>query len=101
MTERILISEKIREVRDEMSKTGLWKNDSPAWVKVFEKRGITNLEDFSEWLQFVYLPNRIQDSDSRFSVIEKIYIVPQAVKFFGNDIRKGKLLQLLIELDAL
>jgi hypothetical protein len=29
------------------------------------------------------------------------YIVPQAMKFFGDDMQKGKLLQLLIELDSL
>lgn len=101
MTETLLIAEKINEVRNEMRKTGLWKNETPAWVKEFEKRTITNREDFSEWLQFVYLPNRIQEAESRQPVIEKIYIVPQAVKFYGSDINKGKLLQLLIELDSL
>ena len=70
-------------------------------VKEYEKRTITTGEDFSEWLQFVYLPNRIQEAESRHQIIEKIYIVPQAMKFFGSDIKKGKLLQLLIELDSL
>jgi len=101
MTASSLIAEKINDVRNEMRSTGLWKNETPAWVKEFEKRTISNLEDFSGWLQFVYLPNRIQDAESRQPVIEKIYIVPQAVKYFGSDLKKGKLLQLLIELDSL
>lgn len=101
MTETLLIAEKINEVRKEMKRTGIWKNETPAWVKEFDKKNITTGEDFSEWLQFIYLPNRMQEADSRLQEIEKIYIVPQAVKFFGNDIKKGKLLQLLIELDAL
>lgn len=101
MTGTLLIAGKINEVRAEMKRTGLWKMEIPAWVKEFEKRTITNREDFSEWLQFVYLPNRIQEAESRQPVMEKIYIVPQAVKFFGSDIKKGKLLQLLIELDSL
>jgi len=101
MTGTFLIAGKINEVRAEMKRTGLWKMEIPAWVKEFEKRTITNREDFSEWLQFVYLPNRIQEAESRQPVMEKIYIVPQAVKFFGSDIKKGKLLQLLIELDSL
>lgn len=84
-----------------MRSAGLWKTKTPAWVKEFDKRTITNREDFSEWLQFVYLPNRVQETESRQPVPEKIYIVPQAVKFFSNDIKKGKLLQLLIELDSL
>jgi uncharacterized protein YqcC (DUF446 family) len=101
MTETSLITEKIKEVRYEMSRTGLWKNETPAWVKEFDKRTITTGEDFSEWLQFIYLPNRMQEAESSQSVYEKNYIVPQVMNFFGSDINKGKLLQLLIELDAL
>ena len=101
MTGTLLIAGKINEVRAEMKRTGLWKMEIPAWVKEFEKRTIINREDFSEWLQFVYLPNRVQEAESNQQVIEKIYIVPQAAKFFGSDIKKGKLLQLLIELDSL
>ncbi len=101
MTAYHLIAEKINDVRSEMRSTGLWKTETPAWVKEFEKRTISNLEDFSGWLQFVYLPNRIQEAESRQPVIERIYIVPQAVKFLGSDLKKGKLLQLLVELDSL
>lgn len=32
---------------------------------------------------------------------EKNMIVPHAVKFFGDDVRKGKLLQILIEIASL
>jgi uncharacterized protein YqcC (DUF446 family) len=101
MTETFLITEKINEVIEEMKKTGVWENETPPWVKEFEKRSINTGSDFSEWLQFVYLPNRMQEAASNHWVIEKKYIVPQAVKFFGNDIKKGRLLQLLIELDSL
>jgi len=31
---------------------------------------------------------------------KRSHIVPQAIKFFSEDVKKGKLLQLLIELDA-
>ena len=101
MTETFLIAEKINEVREEMKRTGIWKMQPPAWVKEFDKKNIATGEDFSEWLQFVYLPNRVQETGSRQQVIDKIYIVLQAAKFFGCDIKKGKLLQLLIELDSL
>ena len=85
----------------EMRSTGVWKNETPAWVKEFEKRTITTGEDFSEWLQFVYLPNRMQEAESNQLVSERNYIVPQAIKFFSSDLKKGKLLQLLIELDSI
>ena len=101
MIEPFLITEKINEVRNEMKRNGLWKNESPAWVKVFDKRTSISGEYFCYWLQFVYLPNRMQDAENRQMIIEKSYIVPQVMKFFGSDIKKGKLLQLLIELDAL
>jgi hypothetical protein len=83
MAETFLIAEKINEVKAEMKRTGIWENETPAWVNEFEKININNGADFNVW------------------IIDKTYIVPQAVKFFGSDIKKGKLLQLLIELDAL
>lgn len=101
MSNILQITEKINEVKEEMKRTHIWKKETPAWVKEFEKRAIANSEDFSEWLQFVYLPNRMQEAENRQPVIDNIYIVPQVKKFFGNDIQKGKLLQLLIELDSL
>ncbi len=101
MTDKGSITEKITEVREEMKRTSLWKNETPAWVKEFEKRTINTGEEFIEWLQFVYLPNRMQEAESKQPVFEKKYIVPQVMIFFGSDIKKGRLLQLLIELDAL
>jgi hypothetical protein len=34
-------------------------------------------------------------------VAEKQLLVPHAVKYFGDEVIKGKLLQILIEIDAL
>jgi uncharacterized protein YqcC (DUF446 family) len=101
MTESGSIAKKIIEVRAEMRRADIWKNETPGWVKEFEKRTINTGEDFIEWLQFVYLPNRMQEVETKQPVYEKNYIVPQVIAFFGSDIKKGRLLQLLIELDAL
>ncbi|MEO6254471.1 MAG: YqcC family protein [Ferruginibacter sp.] len=101
MTDSVFITEKINQVKEEMKLSSLWKNETPAWVKEFEKRNINTGEDFIEWLQFVYLPNRVQEAETRQPGYEKNYIVPQVMNFFGSDIKKGRLLQLLIELDAL
>ncbi|MEO7308512.1 MAG: YqcC family protein [Ferruginibacter sp.] len=101
MTDSVSITEKINQVKEEMKLSSLWKNEPPAWVKEFEKRNINSGEDFIEWLQFVYLPNRVQEAESNRLIYERNYIVPQAVRFFSSDIKKGKLLQLLIELDSL
>ncbi|MEO6541494.1 MAG: YqcC family protein [Ferruginibacter sp.] len=101
MTDSGFITEKINQVKEEMKLSSLWKNETPEWVKEFEKRTINTGEDFIEWLQFVYLPNRMQEAENKQVVYEKNYIVTQVMNFFGNDIKKGRLLQLLIELDAL
>jgi len=96
-----LLAQKIYEVRKEMESSGLWKKLPPEWVSHYEKRNIATEHEFSEWLQFVYLPNLLQCEELKNVVIPKNLIVPQAVKFFAKDVKKGKLLQLLIELDSL
>lgn len=95
-----LVHEKIHEIIVELKRQHLWQKLLPEWVTDFGSREIMNEEDFAEWLQFVYLPNLMQ-YDNRNVIAAEKYIVPQAMKFFGADLRKGKLLQLLIELDAL
>ena len=87
---------KIDEIIAELKKNGLWKKSEPLWVNDYEANTKIVHNDFAEWLQFVYLPNCLQNKGSSISSI-----VPQAIKYFGDDVRKGKLLQLLIELDAL
>ncbi|MBL7729843.1 MAG: YqcC family protein [Chitinophagaceae bacterium] len=93
----ITAEQKTAEIVNELKKTGLWKKQMPAWVTDYEEKRIANVSDFSEWLQFIYLPNCKGVS----AMNKKKFIVPQAVKFFGEDVKKGRLLQLLIELDAL
>ncbi len=93
--------EKIKEIISEMKQLGLWKNMAPDWVTDYEKKSITSEQDFSEWLQFVFLPNCLQEVKNNSAHLSKNYIVPQAKRFFSDDVKKGKLLQLLVELDGL
>jgi uncharacterized protein YqcC (DUF446 family) len=94
------ITDKVAELKTEMKLVGLWKKQVPYWVNEFTQSNIKTEQDFAEWLQFVYLPNMMQ-VENRSSMGAEKYIVPQAVQFFGEDVQKGKLLQLLIELDSL
>jgi uncharacterized protein YqcC (DUF446 family) len=88
---------KISELKSELKRTGLWKNEMPEWVMEYEGKPWGTTQDFVEWLQFIYLPNCMHaDAENR-----KNLIVPQAIRFFEKDVHKGKLLQLLVELDAL
>ena len=94
--EKSNIVNKAEEIIAELKKNGLWKKAEPLWVKDYEANIKLAHNDFAEWLQFVYLPNRLRNKAGTTSSI-----VPQAMKYFGDDVRKGKLLELLIELDAL
>jgi uncharacterized protein YqcC (DUF446 family) len=95
MTATVAAEQKIKEITAELKQAGLWKKHTPNWVTDYEEKMIATEKDFLEWLQFVYLPNYI-----KANATEKKFIVPQAIKFFGEDVKKGKLLQLLIELDS-
>src|SRR5689334_5739362 len=90
-----MAEQKIKEIANELKKTGLWKKQIPAWVTDHKGKEIRDEQDFLEWLQFIYLPNCNTSMDN------KTYIVPQAMKFFNVDVNKGRLLQLLIELDSI
>ena len=93
--------EKVRELIAELKSMGLWKKEPPPWVLDYQQRDIATQQEFLEWLQFVYLPNLIPQSGNHNILQVRKYVAPQAIRFFNEDIRKGKLLQLLIELDAL
>jgi uncharacterized protein YqcC (DUF446 family) len=90
---------KVNEIFDELKKNGIWKKKPPPWVTDFNQMQIATEQDFVDWLQFVYLPN-VQVAGGKV-LQESVYVVPRALKYFGDDIRKGRLLQLLVELDAL
>jgi uncharacterized protein YqcC (DUF446 family) len=94
------ITDKVTELKIEMKRVGLWRKKVPYWVNEFTQSNIKTEQDFAEWLQFVYLPNMLQ-LENRSSMGAEKYIVQQAVEFFGTDVQKGTLLQLLIELDGL
>jgi uncharacterized protein YqcC (DUF446 family) len=94
----ILLADKLSEIKVEMKKLGLWKKQAPLWVNEFAGKSISTEEDFAGWLQFVYLPNIMH---KEVDANQKKLIVPQAMVFLDEDIKKGRLLQLLIELDSL
>jgi hypothetical protein len=92
-----MAQQKIAEIKNELKASGLWKKEMPVWVMNFTGTGIRSENEFIDWLQFIYLPNCTAVS----SFSKRSYIVPQALRFFSTDVKKGKLLQLLIELDSL
>ena len=94
------IISKVEELEQELRNTGLWKKDVPSWVDHFDNTVDPKDVDFAQWLQFVFIPNYLNYEKFKSSV-SKISIVPQALKYFGQDVQKGKLLQIMIEIDAI
>lgn len=95
------IAEKVTELCEELKRTGFWQARQPDWVLHYRFPETVMETGFCEWLQFIYLPNLWQQAQHQRAFGPKENIAPQAVKFFGNELRQGKLLQLLIELDSL
>jgi uncharacterized protein YqcC (DUF446 family) len=95
------IMEIVKEVKAEMKRCGFWKINMPAWVTDYEKKEISSQQDFADWLQFVYLPNISVQTESIHPTATRRYVALQAKKFLSEDVKKGRLLQLLIELDSL
>lgn len=95
------LTDKINELELEMKRKGLWQKETPDWVNYFEEKIFIDGKDFAEWLQYVFIPNHLNLSAQLSAVKEKRFIVPAAIKFFGDDVHKGMLLQILIEIDSL
>jgi uncharacterized protein YqcC (DUF446 family) len=94
------LADKTTELEEELKDTGLWQKEVPAWVHAYDDGSSIGKTDFAQWLQFVFIPNHLQ-KNKVIPAMAKQLLVPQAVRYFGNDLQKGKLLQLLIEIDSL
>lgn len=94
------LTEKIAEVCAELQRLAHWKREAPDWVYQYKQASELALA-FDEWLQFVYLPNLLQTVQSHKTVEREQNLAPQAVAFFGDEVKRGKMLQLLVELDSL
>ena len=94
------ITTKTMELEEELKATGIWQTNMPAWVHWYDDNNSIGKTDFAQWLQFVFIPNHLH-KNKMIPAAEKNLLVPHAIKYFGNDVKKGKLLQILIEIDAL
>lgn len=91
---------KTAELEYELKLTGLWQKNAPAWVHWYDDSSSMVKTDFAQWLQFVFIPNHLHKNKMMNATAKKL-MVPYAIKYFGDDVNKGKLLQILIEIDAL
>lgn len=94
------ITAKTVELEEELKAMGLWQHNIPAWVHWYDDGNIVCKTDFAQWLQFVFIPNHLYKNKILLAA-EKNLIVPHAIKHFGDDVKKGNLLRILIEIDSL
>ncbi|MEO8116113.1 MAG: YqcC family protein [Bacteroidota bacterium] len=99
MLEKGTIEDLIPALKIEMERAGLWQKSTPAWVNDFDELHLFQT-DFAQWLQFVFVPNQLQKNRQNTRMPHAL-LVPRALKYFGTDLHKGKLLQILIEIDGM
>jgi uncharacterized protein YqcC (DUF446 family) len=101
MTEQVhTVAGKTVELEEELKALGLWQTNMPDWVNWYDESGGIARSDFAQWLQYVFIPNHLH-KNKMMPVAEKKLLVPNAIKYFGDDVKKGKLLRILIEIDSL
>lgn len=93
----ISLREKLQEIRKELQRLELWQEHMPFWVNQFEAFRDADNANFQEWLQHVYLPNKFFQKGAS----PESFIAPQAIASLENVPDSARLIQLLIELDAL
>lgn len=88
----------ILKLKAEMKQRGLWQQTVPDWVNCFEEHHPFQ-SNFAQWLQFIFIPNRL-NGDMPAETGMNLLLVPQAMKFLGDELQKGKLLEILIEIEG-
>lgn len=88
------IQHQIRLVEEAMKETGKWSDTVPDWVREYRSGPIP---DVWQWLQFIYLPLRIQNT-----LRPSQYLAPLVTAHAGDDLPpESILLQRIVELDSL
>jgi uncharacterized protein YqcC (DUF446 family) len=80
-------------IREAMKTAGVWSEKIPNWVKNYQHNQIPNIW---EWLQYIYLPMRLNGTIS-----EPSYIAPMISPFLNAEPKYREILQLFIELDSI
>ena len=99
MQQEAAIHQKVHELSEALKAEGLWKRHEPEWVNNYHSDAGMEA-DFFEWLQFVYLPNRLLSPATRLQSGDG-YLMLQAKKFAADKLTSQNIIRLLVELDSL
>ena len=96
-----VVRQKVEQLAAVLKEEGLWKKSEPEWVNDYNFSTEMPEVDFFEWLQFVYLPNRLLNHHHAMWTGNENLITLQVRKFASEKITNKHLVRLLVELDAL
>ncbi len=71
----------------------VWSAEVPSWIKNYQH---DHIPDIWQWLQYIYLPMRLNGTLS-----EPHYIAPILSPYLNAETKYREILQLVIELDAI
>lgn len=94
-----LIRQKVEDLIAELKLRGLWKSEAPPWAQNYAQRCELSEVDFFEWLQFVYIPNKLYP-DVR-EALPRVLVMPQARPFVTQSKEYASIIRLMVELDGL
>ncbi len=83
----------IEIIEEAMKKAGVWTTEIPSWIRNYQENNIMNIW---QWLQYIYLPMRLNGTLSK-----PHYIAPIISSYMNTESKYQEILQLVIELDAI
>lgn len=87
------LKEQIELIRSAMKNAGVWSNEIPQWI---ENTSPHQIPDIWQWLQYIYLPMRLNDT-----WYKPHYIAPVISPYLDTTPELKQILQLVIELDSI
>lgn len=87
------LAHQIHLIETAMKEAGVWSSEIPAWIQDYS---IADIPDIWQWLQYIYLPMRLNGS-----LTKPHYIAPILGPYMSTEPRLKQILQLVVELDSI
>ena len=83
----------IHLIEEAMKAAGVWSKEAPVWIHHYSAE---HIPDIWQWLQYIYLPMRLNGT-----VRKPHYIAPILGPYMATEPRLRQILQLVVELDSI
>ena len=58
-------TDKLIEIQHELQNQKLWNVEIPNWVNQYPTKGVIAEAGFIDWLQFIFLPNKMNETKNK------------------------------------